>query len=81
MARTLAEIDADISKFQTALDDLLLGTRLRGVKKGERDVQYDTNVAETKRGLEKRLFELRHERACVSGDRSPAAPIRPGMQL
>ena len=75
MARTLAEIDADIAKFQKAQDDLVLGKRLQGVKHGDREAQYGSNFSATERSIARRLRELAAERARITGDLSPNRPV------
>ncbi|WP_417491864.1 hypothetical protein [Maricaulis sp.] len=80
MARTLEQIDADIARFQAALDESDLGTRVAGMKHGERDIQFANGGAPTSR-LNRRLLELKHERSLLTGDRSPASPIVPGIPL
>lgn len=76
MARTLEEIDADIAKFQAALDDLLLGNKAQTLKHNGRE--RTTETGSNRAGdIRRRLLELQHERSRISGERSPFAPIIP----
>lgn len=75
--RTLEEIDADIARFQTALDELQLGTRVQGMKHGEREVQYGSNFSATEKSLKLRLRQLTVERARLTGDALPHRPFAP----
>lgn len=76
MPRTLEQIDADIAKFQKAQDDLLLGNKAQTLKHNgrERTVEIGSN---REGGIRRRLLELQHERAKLTGERSPFAPIIP----
>lgn len=81
MARTLEEIDADIATFQAALDKRDLGTSVERMKHGDREVSFASDGPASTSRLNRRLMELRHERACLTGERSPASPIVPGIPL
>ena len=74
--RTLVEIDADIAKIRSAMDEVLTGSRVTEMGKGDRTVKFSTGGASDEVALRRRLAELRAERARVSGDLSPARPVR-----
>lgn len=76
MPRTLEEVDADIARFQAAEDDLLLGKSMQSLKHNGREVGFDAG-GDRSALVRRRLLELKHERAKLTGERSPFAPITP----
>ena len=75
MPRTLEEIDADIAKFQSALEDALLGKAPSRMKHGDREIQFEGGDRVVR--IQRRLLDLKHERSQITGERSPASPIFP----
>ena len=74
MARTLAEIDADITIYKARLGKLLDPDRAESIKHGDREIRRAATSAAQITETRRALRELQAERARISGDRSPHAP-------
>ena len=74
MPRTLEEIDADIAKFREALDELALGGKPSRMRHGDREIQF-AGGSDPEAPLRRRLFELRTERARLTGEAAPGRPL------
>lgn len=75
MARTLSEIQADLDKYQAALDKLLLGETVEEMSKGDRKLRFRGAGADQEGAIRRRLAELRAEYARAGGGRSPRRPV------
>ena len=77
MARTLAEIDAEIAALEAAKRARLTG---RQASKVSYDGKISTEFATASlTDIETELLKLRAERARLTGDRSPVAPVYAGF--
>lgn len=75
MARTIAEIDADIAEVSKAKRDLLVGKRPQAMKHGEREISFGSNFRATLDALNQELSLLQVERARAGGGPSPLRPL------
>ncbi len=76
MARTLAEIDAEIAAMQTRLRKLSDPDRAVTLKHNGREMSRSAGGADLTMECRRQLRELQAERARVAGTRSPVSPVR-----
>jgi hypothetical protein len=75
MARTVAEIEADLVKYRARRDDLLDPNRAERLKHGDREIGRAGSSAELLAQIERRISELEIELARASGKASPRRPL------
>lgn len=75
MARTVAQIEADLEFYRAAYRDFLAGKRVQGMKHGDREISFGSNFGETKKALREEISLLERELARAQGRRGPNRPV------
>ena len=75
MARTVAEIEADLAKYRARLDALLDPNRAETLKHGGREIRRGASDPAMIGEVRRRITELEIELARAQGRRSPRGPV------